>query len=797
MNIKKDCKIYIISSKDNEKYYERYCRLEKLLINNEFDKKNIELINYIQNTTYERSLALTSISIYEKVLNECSSEMDFKPFIILEDDCDFTDFNYNFIIDNIYIKSKNVDAIYLGLSECNSHESYLLYDIDMKLKIKNIDDTYFQIFNMLSAHSILYMRREYVKFLYKYLYDIYLNQNSNIIWDLYLARIQCLRTIYALKEPIFYQNDIKNINLTKINYRHLIQRSHNNPLLTYKENILYQTIGDILYFKEPKFVDKPNVTNEVVFVTSYFEMNNKQGNNDIYYSWMKNLLENLNQPLIIYTDYKSYDKIRKMRGYLINKTIIHLTSLDDMYMSKYNHILKHHHTIDNEKNIHNVNLYKIWNEKIHYIKKSVDNNILNGNYYIWIDIGFFRDKNCNTLLKHFPDINKIKTEIQDKVGILQIQEIHNKYLHLIDESNNINVLTRYDLNNELYTFGGGFLIFHKNNINKIHDLYFELMDKYISKDRFIGKDQILYANLTITHPELFKIINHVSSNKYNRFQQNIWFYMFNHFLPDKPIVSSFLMGGLCNQLYQILMAYTYCQRNDCIYMLDISKRMINPHSVKNYFEMIFKKLPIFNNVTFNYLVDEEHHKCLTYTNYNKTNNNTIFRGYFQSEKYFEENVKFLDDIFDFNEYINYLPIDYDSIFIHIRLGDYKNHELHDVKLIEKGYYKKSIEYINKLYPNIKYKVFSNDIQLAKTLLVSNYFENNSVEFIDENDEIKSIFMMSKCYKGGIGANSSYSWFANLFNRNPNKTFILPNKWFNNDNNNITDMYPKNCVIIDI
>jgi hypothetical protein len=257
------------------------------------------------------------------------------------------------------------------------------------------------------------------------------------------------------------------------------------------------------------------------------------------------------------------------------------------------------------------------------------------------------------------------------------------------------------------------------------------------------------------------------------------------------------MGGLCNQLFQILMAYTYAQRNDCIYVLDISKRMLNPHSNKNYFETIYKQLPLFSNIPFNYLVDEQGDKCLSYTNYSKTKCNTIFRGYFQTEKYFEENVKFINDIFDFNEYINKIEIDYESVFIHIRLGDYNNHQLHDVKLIEKGYYEKAIEYINKLYPNIKYKVFSNDLELCKQLLsdtIQKY--NNHFEFIDENDELKSIILMSKCYKGGIGANSSYSWFANLFNRNPNKTFILPNKWFN-DNRDINDMYPKNCVIINL
>jgi len=787
MNIK-DLKIYIISNENNKKYYDRYLQIRKKLIDNEFKEKNIELFNFIESNIYETSLALTYIKIYEKILNESSSHLDFKPFIILEDDCDINN-DVSFEIENY--EKYNTDAIYLGISEYNAHNTLLSFDNDWKLKIRDIDHIYFQIFNMLCKYAILYCSRDFVKFLYKYIYDIYFNQKSDISFDLYLARIQNIKNIYALKNPIFYKNDISNNNkLTKINYDNLISRN-TSPLITYEENILYKTFGYINYFNEPKY---KNQSNDVIFVTAYFESDNKQGNNEIYYTWMKNLLQNLHQPLIIYTDYRSYKKIVELRGYLMNKTIIYLTSLDELYMSKYNNILEYHQTIDKEKHIHNINLYKIWNEKINFVKKSIDNKTFNGEYYIWIDIGFFRDKNCNTLLKHFPDIQKIKNEINEKVGILQISPISDKYSHLIHEENCQNVLTKNDLNDEICTVGGGFLIFHKNNIYKIHKLYFELMDKYIAKNRFIGKDQILYANLTITHPELFKIIIKDYNNKYELYQPDIWFYMFNHFLPVKPIVSSFIMGGLCNQLFQILMAYTYAQRNDCIYLLDSSKISENPHSNENYLHTIYKKLPIIYGLQFDTLIYEQ--SSLLYEYFDKVSINTIFKGYFQTEKYFEENTKFIDDIFDFDNYITQIPIDYDSVFIHLRLGDYANHPLHDIKLIDNGYYEKSIMYINNLYPNIKFKVFSNNIEQAKILL-SSYSNQYNIEFVNEKNEVKSLFMMSKCYKGGIGANSSFSWFANLFNRNPNKIFILPSKWFCDSSYKIDDIYPKNCVIIDV
>ena len=51
-------------------------------------------------------------------------------------------------------------------------------------------------------------------------------------------------------------------------------------------------------------------------------------------------------------------------------------------------------------------------------------------------------------------------------------------------------------------------------------------------------------------------------------------------------------------------------------------------------------------------------------------------------------------------------------------------------------------------------------------------------FIKE-DEITTLAMMANCIRGGICANSSFSWWGAFLN--PNRTIVMPDKWFNDPN----------------
>ncbi len=107
----------------------------------------------------------------------------------------------------------------------------------------------------------------------------------------------------------------------------------------------------------------------------------------------------------------------------------------------------------------------------------------------------------------------------------------------------------------------------------------------------------------------------------------------------------------------------------------------------------------------------------------------------------------------------------DTAFLHIRGGDYVNHSLHHVPL--ELYYMRAIRH----FPNdTVFYIFTNDIEYAKTQPVLSKIRH---EFI-ECDEITALAMMKQCSRGGICANSSFSWWGAVLDTN--RTLVIPSKW---------------------
>ncbi len=243
-------------------------------------------------------------------------------------------------------------------------------------------------------------------------------------------------------------------------------------------------------------------------------------------------------------------------------------------------------------------------------------------------------------------------------------------------------------------------------------------------------------------------------------------------------VSINLLGGLCNQMFQIVAGYVLCLKYNK--QLIIKSIQQNPHSNINYFTNIFQKInPNIKICIHNYLFFEPEGSALLYHNIINVPNIELI-GYFQNEKYFIDYRKNILDLFKIeNDRLIRLNIQYTDIatsyFIHIRRGDYVNHELHMLDL--DNYYKHAIIHILSIDPTALFYIFSNDIIYCQSI---EWLNNINVKYINDLDEIDSLYLMSMCAKGGIGCNSSYSWWGGYLNENIEKVVIYPNKWFNSD-----------------
>jgi hypothetical protein len=258
--------------------------------------------------------------------------------------------------------------------------------------------------------------------------------------------------------------------------------------------------------------------NDITIVTAFFKLEKNKYNSD-YIDWISNLLQNLNKNLVVFTCPEYYDIILDLRKDFKDKTYIILSSFEDFLVYKYLNYFKNDLERDHEKNIHNIYLYMIWNEKLNFIKKTIDINPFNSNYYCWCDIGYLRNKNYISLyMRNFPNILNLT---EDKIYMLNID--YNFTTE--DFQNPFNNKFRYLSN----TIGGGFIIGKKELIIQIADIYYnQIIPFYINNNLFIGKDQTLYVSLYLLYPNLIKLIRGHNDNFSITNCELKWFYFLKY-----------------------------------------------------------------------------------------------------------------------------------------------------------------------------------------------------------------------------------------------------------------------------
>ena len=249
------------------------------------------------------------------------------------------------------------------------------------------------------------------------------------------------------------------------------------------------------------------------------------------------------------------------------------------------------------------------------------------------------------------------------------------------------------------------------------------------------------------------------------------------------MISCKLQGGLGNYMFQIGAICSLASTTG--YIFDIENAAQVHKNIKTYLPNLFRNVN-FSSSEFQYYYNEP---SFSYNELPKENN-ILFNGYFQSEKYLCRNT--ILDLYSIDKtskkYINskYKDIISNSISVHVRRGDYLNkQDRHPVQSI--NYYNLAMEHFNNFN---KFIIFSDDIEWCK-----NNFIGDQFVFIEGEEDYIDLWLMSLCTHNII-ANSSFSWWGAWLNKNPNKKVIAPSNWFGeNKKLDTKDLYCKNWIII--
>jgi hypothetical protein len=156
----------------------------------------------------------------------------------------------------------------------------------------------------------------------------------------------------------------------------------------------------------------------------------------------------------------------------------------------------------------------IWSEKSHFLKRAIEMNPFSTDYFLWVDIGCFRVPNTQYI--NWPNPDKVASLDKSKVVMLSINPFTS--FELLCDS--LDKLPSFQTQNRI---GGTIFGGYKDALLTWHDKYYEMLEHFISIDRFIGKDQSIMNSVYLLNRDLVQLVRWVPGCR------DKWFFLQEYF----------------------------------------------------------------------------------------------------------------------------------------------------------------------------------------------------------------------------------------------------------------------------
>jgi hypothetical protein len=277
------------------------------------------------------------------------------------------------------------------------------------------------------------------------------------------------------------------------------------------------------------------------------------------------------------------------------------------------------------------------------------------------------------------------------------------------------------------------------------------------------------------------------------------------------MISCNFFGGLGNNLFQLATVIGISEK----YKFDLSipskvdRGNISIYNQSDHLEFLdlFENEFIYDDIPNNLRTYIHPDFNLSRTDYSfvelPIQDNTIYHGYFQSEKYFsgidikeilklkKENIDLIKDKFN-------SVFDRKTVSLHYRLGGDRvtNHMQHYHKNVSVDYYKTCIDQIKKeSFEDFNVLIFTDNMKMCKEKLSE--IDENFIYIDNGNSNVLDFTFMSLCDINIVG-NSTFSWWGAYLNQNVNNTvFVTESEWFGPGYKhfNLKDTFPEKWIRI--
>jgi hypothetical protein len=240
--------------------------------------------------------------------------------------------------------------------------------------------------------------------------------------------------------------------------------------------------------------DKP-----ATVISAYYEMSSKHSLSE-YRKWIELFLTDNNMYLIFFTESHLAEFIRDCRKGYDDRTTIVILPREEWVANKYDQkVWDALHSIDPEKAIHNPELYKVWFEKIEFVKRGIELNPYRHDDFLWVDSGICRKESLKKIIPEFPVASRIPI---DRIMLLNVKPF-NKSDTEIKIINGIKFIGGGIPKERI---GAGVICGRKEIWEKYHTDYYTTLDKYRKAGLFWGKEQDIMQTMVLENKGLFTLI---------------------------------------------------------------------------------------------------------------------------------------------------------------------------------------------------------------------------------------------------------------------------------------------------
>jgi len=248
-------------------------------------------------------------------------------------------------------------------------------------------------------------------------------------------------------------------------------------------------------------------------------------------------------------------------------------------------------------------------------------------------------------------------------------------------------------------------------------------------------------------------------------------------------------GNLCNSMFQFAAVLGMAKKCNYEVVIPHNKTYFEPNygclntSIFDGFDITIPKLNL-DSYSFTETEFPFHYIDKTVDDF------TDMRGFFQSEKYFENAINEVRSQFQFKQEIkdridlSKYPDPSKCTSIHIRLGDYMR-KRHHHPVLPSSYWNNAVREAGLEH----IVIFSDDIEYAKKM----FGESNRIVYSNEKNPFEALYHMSLC-KNNIICNSTFGWWGAWLGeaRAGDKVVVAPEIWFGagHTNFNTKDIKPE-------